>query len=537
MSRRALAQLVSPFGLVTIAFLGLAQEQPVQPPGVEVQARGPVHEAFAAPIADRPEQGAVIPKAPPEPIEELPPEQKPDGDNVQWIPGYWAWDADQSDFLWVSGCWRVPPPGRHWVPGHWQEIDKGWLWDSGFWAPDNLQQVQYLPPPPPPPDAAVPPAPNPESTYVGGCWVYQNARYLWRPGFWLAYRPGWVWIPAHYIWTPVGCLFVDGYWDHPLDERGLLFAPIRFDMRAWLAARRPFIPELVIHTDFLLGALFVGPHTRHYYFGDYFEDRYAKRGFVAWTDYRPRKDMFDPNFAYFRHLHAAEPRWEASLRELYNGRRTGAVLRPPHTLIEQVRALKTIAGDKTMNGAVTRNINLTHVQNVTALAPLREVPNFKMTSLGALSPGRETKVAPHEVKLVAVPKAEYVREQKVAAQARDLGLERRATEAKLLVQGGVPVKHTDPATAVKFALPAPPPHVTAPPAARGSRRRCRPCRRTWSMRSQSTSRGCHRGRRRKNASEQARGTLPIRQRLWGTFFTCPMPDENRARKKRAPQQT
>ena len=46
-------------------------------------------------------------------IDEVPPEYKPEGENVQWIPGYWAWDVAQSDFIWVSGLWRDVPPGRH----------------------------------------------------------------------------------------------------------------------------------------------------------------------------------------------------------------------------------------------------------------------------------------------------------------------------------------------------------------------------------------------------------------------------------------
>ena len=85
----------------------------------EVQARGPVHEAFAAPGDRGPVPGLLAPRQPPEVLPEMPPEQKPEGDNVVWVPGYWAWDAGRNDFLWVSGCWRVPPPGRRWVPGHW----------------------------------------------------------------------------------------------------------------------------------------------------------------------------------------------------------------------------------------------------------------------------------------------------------------------------------------------------------------------------------------------------------------------------------
>ena len=74
----------------------------------EVLTRGPVHEAFAGVITSNPEPGAVVPKAPPAAIEEVPPDEKPEGDNVAWIPGYWAWDDERTDFLWVSGVWRAP---------------------------------------------------------------------------------------------------------------------------------------------------------------------------------------------------------------------------------------------------------------------------------------------------------------------------------------------------------------------------------------------------------------------------------------------
>src|SRR5262245_7830562 len=74
--------------------------------GVEIQARGEIHEAFAQPSIARQRPSPIVRKQPPEPVNELPPDQKPEGDNVQWIPGYWAWDEDRSDFLWVSGTWR-----------------------------------------------------------------------------------------------------------------------------------------------------------------------------------------------------------------------------------------------------------------------------------------------------------------------------------------------------------------------------------------------------------------------------------------------
>src|SRR5688572_4991366 len=71
----------------------------------ETLTRGPLHEAFAEQVNYDPKPGIIIRKAVPEPIEEVPPEVKPEGNNVEWIPGYWAWDDDREDFLWVSGVW------------------------------------------------------------------------------------------------------------------------------------------------------------------------------------------------------------------------------------------------------------------------------------------------------------------------------------------------------------------------------------------------------------------------------------------------
>ena len=70
------------------------------------------------------------------PIEEVPPDMKPEGENSVWIPGYWSWDDERQDFIWVSGVWRVPPPGYQWMPGYWQDVPgQGFQWVSGYWMP------------------------------------------------------------------------------------------------------------------------------------------------------------------------------------------------------------------------------------------------------------------------------------------------------------------------------------------------------------------------------------------------------------------
>src|SRR5439155_20762955 len=121
----------------------------------------------------------------------------PEGDNVAWIPGYWGWDEEAEDFVWVSGFWRVVPPGRAWVPGHWDKVETGYQWVAGYWAEAQGEQSisseeqQYLPEPPPSQDVgASTPAPAEDYTYVPGVWVYSVTMYVWRPGYWVRPRLG-----------------------------------------------------------------------------------------------------------------------------------------------------------------------------------------------------------------------------------------------------------------------------------------------------------------------------------------------------------
>jgi len=453
----ALCGLAVLFGLTPYVS---AEDPPTKPDGVEVLARGPVHEAFAQLATGLPEPGQVAAKEPPKLIDELPPDQRPEGDNVQWVPGYWSWDDDGSDYVWVSGLWRMAPADRRWLPGHWQAIDKGWQWVAGFWAAASVTEVQYLPAPPASldqgPSAA---APDDNSTYVPGLWTYQQSRYYWRPGFWVGNQPNWVWSPASYTWTPTGYLYNDGYWDRPLDQRGLLFAPVRFGS-GW--GGQPYTPQYVVSADFLLGALFVRSFGQQYYFGDYFESGYATRGYTAWPEYRVGRNGYDPNYAYYRHQYAAQPLWEPALRDLYRARIAGEVARPPHTLVQQVQAVNKLTGSKTGGVAVLKNINLTNAQSVTALAPLKEVHDLHVSALGSLSQMKESKVPVHVVKLEAVPKEEHARAVKVAAQMRDAAQQRHQSEAKMLQEGGRPVAHTDPPKTVRLALPEPAPAVAAP---------------------------------------------------------------------------
>jgi len=474
--------LASPVVLAGLGTLLLIQSpartQPAPPPPpappaasdqYDVLTRGPVHEAYAAPVDYQPEPGPVADKAPPAPIDELPPDEKPEGQDVEWIPGYWAWDNEAKDYLWVSGFWRDMPPGHRWIPGTWQEAADGWHWTPGFWAAEDQQSIEYVPPPPRSIDAGPStPAVHETDIWVPGCWIWRETRLFWRPGFWVDFNPDWVWIPAHYIWTPGGCVFVEGFWDFPLHLRGLLFAPIRprVDLVAFT-----FRPAFVIQTDFLLTALFVGPARRHFFFGDFFAPADERAGFVAWINFQPSRRALDPNFAFYRAAFNGQPMWTENLTALYQGRRTGDIPRPPRTLVQQNTVINNITRSNTTNVNVTKNINITNIQNATVVQPLSKMNRIEVTALASLAPSgtKETRpVAPRRTVNLTQVNADQVNQAKERIQEnRTLAKQRQQTEAKLLAEPLTPSKGTTerPRAPVRLELPKAAAR-TAPPAAK-----------------------------------------------------------------------
>ncbi|MFM7070625.1 MAG: hypothetical protein ACKO38_02385, partial [Planctomycetota bacterium] len=301
----------------------------------EELTRGVVHEAYAQPVVFNPQPSEVVTQAPPQPIEELPPEEKPAGDNVEWIPGYWSWDDDENHFVWVSGIWRAVPPGLDWVPGYWSAVDSGHQWVSGFWRAEQSEELEYLPEPPASVERGPSLAPpSPDHVWVSGCWTWLDNRYLWRPGYWVVCRPGWVWVPARFVWTPFGFLHVDGYWDYALPRRGVIYAPIWFPRGPIVGHHYRYTPRVVIDVHVFSAHMFCRPSRSVYCFGDYYEARYFDRGIYPGYAYHMSRFGYDPLFAYHRWEHVrAEPDWHERVRADYRHRRDHAEDRPPHTVL------------------------------------------------------------------------------------------------------------------------------------------------------------------------------------------------------------
>jgi len=194
------------------------EEDPVALPA----ERGSPHEAILAPGMTQ--QSGPTAESPPAPILERPGESAPSPDS-RWIEGYWDWDKTRGEFHWVTGAWRIPPPGKFWVGGYWRRSEGGWYRVPGFWsersaipAPTAGQAVS------PPRDwrRTGPPAERPEETpgtppapdyfYIPGEYVPQGEGVVWRRGFWYRSQPGWEWNPVRWVRQATGWAFREGSW-------------------------------------------------------------------------------------------------------------------------------------------------------------------------------------------------------------------------------------------------------------------------------------------------------------------------------------
>lgn len=246
--------------------------------------RGPVHEAFAELHVLRANSGTMTSRRPPAPLIEKPPEKPTSEPSLEWIPGYWDFDATDDRFIWVSGIWRRPPPGRSWSPGVWSQHDAAAFFRTlGTWVPDDSAAMLALPKDPPITRERGPIG-NPPSTqhiWIPGCWNWLEPGYTWRPGYWSRGHVDWIWIPDRYFRTVKGFLFVPGYWDYPLGKRGHLFAPMVPTLTNSDDSPTSYSPSVAIATDRMVQHLWVRPESGQYYFGNFYTD-WNQRGLVPW---------------------------------------------------------------------------------------------------------------------------------------------------------------------------------------------------------------------------------------------------------------
>ena len=226
--------------------------------GIKVAEKGPIHEAFAQPGAETRGKGMTAPKAPPKPIPELPPDTKPEGENVRWVPGYWHWDAEKGDFMWISGFWRNVPPGRDLAGGRVDREERNLDVHARVLASDRHEQLA---------DRFA------RTAEVGRERTEHAARTIrtrfgfpapgsiatnsivWRPGYWAYPNENQVWQPGQYLATGSGYSYCPGYWDYPLEDRGLLNAPVYFTEPLWQTPGWAFRPRFAFGLGYGLGRM------------------------------------------------------------------------------------------------------------------------------------------------------------------------------------------------------------------------------------------------------------------------------------------
>lgn len=363
---------------------GAGQQQPEagMENGQQVLTRGPIHEAFGQPTVLNPKPGMAIAKKPPQPVEELPPDEKPEGDNVAWLGGYWSWDEDKNDFMWVSGFWRVLPPGRQWIPGYWNENAAQFQWVSGYWASAEQKEEQVIQQPPLESleQGAPPTAPSQDHVWAPGTWVYRDTRYLWRPGYWIAAQPGWTWVPACYTWSPGGYIFVDGYWDWSIRRRGILFAPCAFDYAVCYRPGFVYRPSVCLDIEVITPHFFCRPAYSHYYFGDYYATSYLSVGITPWFNFTyargPR--FYSSDFCYYEnHYRRSNPNWSVDIRLGYERYRDNVNLRPARTFVNQQTVINniTINNNKTVVNNSKNTVINNNTNNLALAKPFKTYAN------------------------------------------------------------------------------------------------------------------------------------------------------------------
>jgi hypothetical protein len=433
------------------------------PDEVEVLTRGPLHEAFAEAAGRDPEPGLLIDVAPPGPIDELPPDLQPEGDNVTWISGYWAWDEETVDFLWISGIWRNIPPDREWIPGYWAEAGRQYQWVSGYWANLEEEEVVYLPKPPASVESGPNvPQPSADQSWIPGGWVWSDTRYLWRPGYWEEFRDDWTYVPDCYQWTPRGYIYVGGYWDYPVVHRGVVFAPVHFSRGIYGRPDYRYSPTTVISFTLITSHLFIRPSYGHYYYGDYYDSGYRDRGFFASFSYHsgPRGG-YDPIYAHERWEHRSDRDWDNRCRDDFEDFRENRDARPPrsysklHELADGRRGAQGRHGDYAIAAPIRHyekeHTGQPHFKKVETstherlLAQRKAMGDFKRERKGRESSHASTKDKPDERAQAKTPPIKLHRSPVSGQKVEHLSKEKAPPQRR----GGVSSGHSTGETARK----------------------------------------------------------------------------------------
>ncbi len=160
-------------------------------------------------------------------------------------------------------------------------------------------------------------------------------------GLWGKAQLDWIWIPAYHMWTPAGDVYVEGYWDLPVQRCALLCAPASIPPDVLNYPNFHDRPRVVIDAAALLDHLFCQTSGYHYCFGDYYAAERTAEGIYPWFAFH-LVHGYDPLYAYYSWLHSRhDSGWQGQLAGNYRYRGSHEEARPAETFLSQQAAART----------------------------------------------------------------------------------------------------------------------------------------------------------------------------------------------------
>ena len=84
---------------------------------------------------------------------------------------------------------------------------------------------------------------------------------------------------------PAGISSYAGYWDMPVANRGLMFAPVYYPQPVYAQPGFVFTPSISIAGPAVTANLFVSAGTNQYLFGDYYAQNNVSVGITPWFSF------------------------------------------------------------------------------------------------------------------------------------------------------------------------------------------------------------------------------------------------------------
>jgi hypothetical protein len=206
-------------------------------------------------------------------------------------------------------------------------------------------------------------------------------------------------------------VFIAGYWDWSVAERGVLYAPVVIHP-AMAGPTFVYTPAYAIRETMLLDTLFVRPSWCHYYFGDYYGPRCHQLGFESCVVYSRRH--YDAIFVYERYAHRSDPRWEAAQLDMCLARHAGRAPCPPRTLAQQ-------------NSLLPQNV--ANLRNVPRVNPSISSSHTVVNSSQLVIPATQLAAA-KGIRTVPLDKSEQIQAKQQAQAIQQIGLQRHQIEVK-----------------------------------------------------------------------------------------------------------